>query len=417
MGRTKDLEIVNLNNVFVLTGFPEYTYVIRNNIDHNVKSCIGDRGTHIFLFGSSKNGKTSLWKKYINSEENIEIKITKDTTLDSFINIIVDKLQVYTLVEKMEKKVTSEEIKGSIEGNAIIIKSNVDGTMGSENETSNIYQKMGKQEIDVNKLIECLKPANKIIIIEDFHIASDNFIKSFSHILKALADEKLQMVIVGIDNKVPLVINEREDIKARIKVFNISNFEDENIRDIIELGCNKLNISFSDKMINMIVKESEHKAYIAQAICKNICIIKNIERTLAIKQFFDELNTVEKACKLLAHSEDEVYKNVIHSIASNGTASNKNDTYIWTLKVLEKYKISDRGITNREFYAHIRNLGNSVMKQGSINACIPKLPSILNKADTNIQVFSYRDKRLFITDDFFQFYLRWSDEMKNYCDF
>ncbi len=67
-----------LDSVFVLTGYPEHTYVNRRKIDMVMKSMLGDKGTHIFLVGDTKTGKSSLWKNYIDSNDVIELKITDD---------------------------------------------------------------------------------------------------------------------------------------------------------------------------------------------------------------------------------------------------------------------------------------------------------------------------------------------------
>lgn len=82
----------------------------------NVKSYLGDKGTHIFLYGCSKNGKSSLWKKYIGTSDFLEIKITKDIDVISLFNIIIEKLKVYIHIEMTRTNVLTNEVNGEVAG-------------------------------------------------------------------------------------------------------------------------------------------------------------------------------------------------------------------------------------------------------------------------------------------------------------
>ncbi|KJS15494.1 MAG: hypothetical protein VR69_13055 [Peptococcaceae bacterium BRH_c4b] len=90
------LEASLAEKVFVMTGYPEYTYVEREEIDITMQTALRDKGTHIYLIGESKSGKSSLWAKYLSLEERLEpIIITRQTTIENLYNDIFKRLRSF----------------------------------------------------------------------------------------------------------------------------------------------------------------------------------------------------------------------------------------------------------------------------------------------------------------------------------
>lgn len=399
--------------VFVQTGYPEHTYSKREITDMNFEMSLQDGGTHIYLFGYSKSGKSCMWKNYLKSDDIIEIKVTEEMTKESFFKEVVNKLGVYIETERESETGNESVLSGSVSGKTPIFSAKA----GAEHKSGDIekvkYLKAANPGLTLTTVTDEVTSANKIIIMEDFHIAKSQFVKEISSVLKAFADNKVKVIIVGIENRLSEIYDARNDIKGRIKAYNVSEFKNSDLKEIINKGEKCLNINISEAIKNFLVNESFHKAYVLQALCRILCNLEDVQETLIIKKEISNLDNAKKACEYLAFSEDSTYANTVRVIAQSGRKSNKQQTYLWLLRVLKNYSIGEEGIELKDIFQRIRALGNDEMTQGSVNSCVAYIPNVLEKNKNVINVFKYENKRLYVIDEFFQFYLKWALDLHN----
>ena len=62
------MEFHETSKIYVPVGLPTITFVNRENLERSVKAWEMNRAKHMLIFGPSKSGKTSLWKKYVSKE-------------------------------------------------------------------------------------------------------------------------------------------------------------------------------------------------------------------------------------------------------------------------------------------------------------------------------------------------------------
>ncbi len=397
-----------VDDVFVLTGYPKYTYVERDKIDMSMEAALHDKGTHIYIVGESKFGKSSLWQKHLKSGQYIEpIRINRETNIQSLYNDILNRAQSFILVNTSENETKSETIKVKHKtGIPNLLESQLERELTESEDKNRVHERVGKVCYNINMLIDCLRDYKPRIILEDFHFASDEFVKQFADDLKSLSDEKIQIIIVGVENKIPVLFNERPDLQERILTIEVGHFEDKYLEEIIEKGSDQLNFEVDDIILKFIIKESGNKAYITQNICKHLCMVENI-KDRCIKRFtLENMNSAQQACELVAFKNKPQYEKVVHVIGTKQHGNSTYDTYKWILKYLVNNKVNKLGVKLNELHNGIKALGNMDIPQTSIYACVPRLPKLLDK-DKLKQVFKYENKTLFV-DDSFQFFLRWS---------
>ena len=75
------METYKTKEVFVPVGLPDITFVVREHLDRSVKAWEMNRSKHLLIFGPSKSGKSSLWRKYIGDETVIKIPCNTNKTL------------------------------------------------------------------------------------------------------------------------------------------------------------------------------------------------------------------------------------------------------------------------------------------------------------------------------------------------
>lgn len=395
-------------DVFKQTGFPEYTYAERWRYDAIFKNALKDGGVHIYLYGNSKAGKTSMWKKYIDSEKHIEIKIASEMKLENFYYELLERIDPFYLKDYTEVTGSESKIGGTAEAGFKIAKVGGKAENVDTNSTDTQYERLFKPEIGLTFVTNKAKEAQKVIILEDFQMASDNFIKELASVLKAFADDQVKVIIVGIDNKTSNILNARSDIGNRINTVNLDKFTKEELLDIISKGEGALKIDLSDEVKEFIVGNSFERAYLLQGICRYLCAVEEIEETQRRNKKIEDIESVKKACQLLAIAVEGTYEKSFLNISRAGTNANKNDTYRWILRALrDGLKIGNEGIEAKNIAQKIRELAGD-FNTASIYPC---LKNMISKQD--IGIFRYEDQRLYVDDIMFLFYLRWCDSI---CD-
>ena len=57
------MQSYSLKDVFIPVGVPEITFVKRFELERSIRAWELSGAKHLLIFGPSKSGKTSLWKK------------------------------------------------------------------------------------------------------------------------------------------------------------------------------------------------------------------------------------------------------------------------------------------------------------------------------------------------------------------
>lgn len=399
--------------VFIQTGYPEHTYAMRDKTDMNFEISLRDGGTHIYLFGDSKSGKSSMWKNYLSKKDIIEIKVSKEITKEDFFNEIANKLEMYIETERESTLENQSELSASASGKIPVFTAKAAVKQTEEDNLKSKFLRVANIRLTLTVIVDELTKVDKVIILEDFHIANEIFVNEISSVLKAFADNRIKVILVGIINRLPEIVTAREDIKGRIKAYDVSKFKNTDLKEIINKGEACLNITISDNIKEFLILESCHKAYVLQALCRMLCYVAQIEETMKDKTYIMDFKLAERACELLASSEDATYENTVRVMSQAGRKSNKQQTYLWLLRVLKNFTIGEEGIELKDIYNKIKELGNTEMTQGSVNSCVAYIPNVLESNSNVVNVIKYENKRLYVTDSFFQFYLKWSTEL---CD-
>lgn len=205
-------------------------------------------------------------------------------------------------------------------------------------------------------------------------------------------------------------------IKAANSGLTLTTVTDEVTRAnkiIIMVDFHIANSQFVKEISRFLVNESFHKAYVLQGLCRTLCNLEDVRESSKIKKKISNFDNAKKTFEYLTSSEDSTYANTIRVIAQAGRKSNKQQTYLWLLRVLKNYPIGEEGIELKDIFQRIRELGNAEMTQGSINSCVAHIPLVLETNRNVLNVFKYENKRLYVMDEFFQFYLKWSRDLCN----
>lgn len=139
--------------------------------------------------------------------------------------------------------------------------------------------KLSARKNDDKEFIKMLPEFKGIgtVIIDDFHVLTDDLKASVADYMKVLADEEKEddkILLIGINKAGDSLIKMAADLNNRIDTIRFERNPDEKIEELISKGEDALNISFNTK--KDIIELSKGSFHIAQYLCSEICTLAGI---------------------------------------------------------------------------------------------------------------------------------------------
>lgn len=398
-----------LQEVFVPVGFPENTYVIREDLEIRINAAKINRGKHILIYGPSKSGKSNLWRKYFKKDERVKIPISSTKTIDDIYAEILNELEAFYTSESSEssslKASFLSEVKSSLASFfSARVQASVEATQREEERRVPVAQNV----IAPNLVIKYLKPTNKTVILEDFHYANEQLKKQLSQDLKAFSDEECQFVMISVQHKNTDLVIYNQDLQHRISNIMVGFFNSTELELIINTGCNLLSIEFNEDLKIAIINESMQSAAITQDICQKICLFINVAETLRDRIIIEDIALMEKSCIYIAEDNKSFYETLVKNIAAGGRSNGSTEKYKWFLKMIQRCNIPETGLLNTQVLQLLRDLGHDSIDQTSVTQGLKYLPKLLERRGLP-PVFDYDEdhKTMYLLDKYMKFVFRW----------
>jgi len=261
------------DDVFGISRDLPLNYVSRVNVDNKFVDNL-TREKHLVIFGSSKQGKTSLRKHCLGESDYIIVHCSNKWSLaDLHANILKRAGYEVTLSTKMTSE-GRQKIDARFSAKPLGV--GVDA-QGSKEDVESREVTMGALEIDpadVNDVIAALKQANfdKYIVLEDFHYLPVDTQKDFSVSLKAFHEASgFCFIIVGVwleENRLTVY---NGDLSGRVTAIDADEWKPDELREVVEAGEALLNVVFADSTKRSLIAECEGSVAILQEACHKIC--------------------------------------------------------------------------------------------------------------------------------------------------
>lgn len=272
-----------LNNVFGVKNKLIQSYIERSEVDKKFLNAIKD-GNEVIVYGSSKQGKSSLILKHLKSSEYIKIECSpKMQTIDIYKSIL---RQSHISFTESETRTTSKDeigkINGGLKGKLVVFEASL-GSEASErnNETISKKNNLFSYNLELAQdVIELLKnnQFEKYIILENFHYLSQEVQEKFSFDLRNYQDAGIIFIILGIWREANRLVQFNGDLVDRISEVPVEPWSKDDFFKVIEKGGDLLNVDFTE-VINDIIKESFDSVGVVQELCKKCCENAGVEST------------------------------------------------------------------------------------------------------------------------------------------
>ena len=242
-----------LSDVYGIARDLPLNYEPRKSVDMAfVESLTRDK--HIVVYGSSKQGKTSLRKYNLKDDEYIVVTSSNRWTSLASLHTSILKAAGYTgwsRARSGRRRARSRSpAKGSRASRHPLFakgkaggEGSAEGKRGKQTTTAPLELDPG----DVNDIIAALKQIDfdKFIVLEDFHYLPDDTQRDFAVALKAFHEgSDLSFIVVGVWLDQNRLIQHNGDLTGRVIAVNADAWSADELTAVIEKGEKLLNITF-----------------------------------------------------------------------------------------------------------------------------------------------------------------------------
>ncbi|MCA3278379.1 MAG: hypothetical protein ING10_03810 [Roseomonas sp.] len=256
-------------------------YIEREGVDDKLMDNL-TRDQHIVIFGSSKQGKTSLRKHCLKEDDYITVSCQNNLALRD-LHAAILKAAGYTIKAASSRAADGNaKIEASFEARLELPSlGSVGGKVGAGRDTKVSNTETSKRlELDVgdpNDIIMALEEINfrKFIVLEDFHYLPQETQQSFSYALKAFHEKsdkiKITFIIVAVWREENRLILFNGDLTGRVIPIDADAWNKEQLAELIRQGEILLNCQFGDKFKKGLIDQSLESVYIVQESCNRAC--------------------------------------------------------------------------------------------------------------------------------------------------
>lgn len=269
---------VKATDVYGITRELPMNYVTRSAVDDELVAALS-RDQHLVIYGSSKQGKTSVRKYHLRPNEYIVVTCSNRWTLGTLHSAIL-KQAGYTVTQSETKTATgTNKISASASIAAKLLGKGVEGSLEAGHERSKATEKVETRleldPFDVNDIITALTEIDfrGWIVLEDFHYLPEETQKDFAVALKAFHEtSSLTFIIVGVWLQENRIVQFNGDLSGRVSTINADVWHEEELREAIRVGEQHLNVEFSDGFVSSLVSSCFDNIYVVQEVCLQACL-------------------------------------------------------------------------------------------------------------------------------------------------
>lgn len=410
-------KIYETNEVYgIARGIP-LNYVQRQEVDEKLKENL-NKSRHVVIYGSSKQGKTSLKKHCLHLDDYINIQCANRWELANIHSAIL-KAAGYQIEQSVKKTASGKhKITASFEGQASLLtivkgKASTSGEAEQEKSTEITQKNLELDPEDVNDVIIALKEINfkKYIVLEDFHYLSTETQRDFAVALKAFHEgSKLCFIIIGVWLEENRLIVYNGDLTGRVIAVDADKWTRDELLSVIDKGATLLNIQFSNEFKETLIRESHDSVYIVQEVCAKVCRDARVEKTQKQKRNIGNHLDVIELIKVVVNQQNGRYTSFINQF-SEGFQDTRLEMYRWVLYAILKVdsKELQQGLSYtkiREILQHNHPQGKS-LNPGNLTQALQSTASLQVKKDIKPIILDYdlTNKRLNVVDRWFFIWL------------
>ena len=325
------LEVIHKSaDVYGISRELPLNYVTRKDVDEALIENL-TRDKHLVIYGSSKQGKTSLRKHCLSESDYIVVHCSNKWSLDE-LHAAILKCAGYELTQSTTKTETGKSkilatLKAKLWGIGVEA-----GAEKAKEITDTVTTKpIELDPSDVNDVIKALTGFDRYIVLEDFHYLPVEAQRDFAVALKAFHEQsKLCFIVVGVWLEESRLTVYNGDLTGRIFAINADKWQRNELLEVINSGEVLLNITFTEPFKNTLVDNCLNSVYIVQEACYQACRIAGVNETVEVPVSIGDGIDISKLIKEVVNQQTGRYNSFITQFAA-GFQDTTLEMYKWLL--------------------------------------------------------------------------------------
>ncbi len=343
-------DAIKTERVFGISNAYIDSYVDRTDVDELFKDGLNS-DKHIIVYGSSKQGKSSLIRQHVLDDMKVSVDCTPRTTLVDIYKSVLRQLHVE--LEETRTSETGNEVSanagakfklkipffGETEANADIGTKNQNGiSVQFKNIESNLALAQ-----DVTEVIKDCNFKGRIII-ENFHYLPLHIQKELSFDLRTFEDNNILFVILGIWRERNRLTQYNGDLIDRLIEIPVEPWSNEDFLKVIKEGEPILNASF-ELLYKRITEIANGSIGVLQELCKHTCLKANVRETNFSDTIILQNNHLDEAINVKVRDYSSRHMRCLEDFIS-GDETKLNLPFYFIQAVLEAdLELYSRGIS------------------------------------------------------------------------
>lgn len=344
------------------------SYIERDSVDDKFKKALDD-GNEVIVYGSSKQGKTSLILRHLKEDDYIKVECSPKTRSVDIYKSILRQSNI-TYVESVSNENASEHGGKVSAGFKIKIP-----FLGDTNASAELSDKKSDKVIQITNYIEynlelaqdvseLLKKFNiqKYIVIENFHYLELSVQETLAFDLRVFQDHHLIFIILGIWREANRLVQFNGDLLDRVTEVPVEPWSSADFERVIEKGQELLNVDFSI-VKDQLISDSFDSVGVVQEICKQCCMNAGVDETSANRVIITQAN-LDDALKTKANDYGvrhirnfEAFVDVISRTSSkSGKTSLAYPYYFIKLLLTQNFENIEKGLKRTFLLDEIRKI-------------------------------------------------------------
>lgn len=271
-------------DVFGVSNERVESYIERSEVDDMFKNGLL-QNKHVIVFGSSKQGKTSLTNRHIKEDALVRINCVPESRPIDIYKSLLRQLAIEFEEEKSSQTMIGFEGKGGVKAKVKIpFVAETEAATGGQIERAQTTATVTKTieynlELpqDISEILVKIK-FDKRIVLENFHYLSEATQRDLSFHLRIFEDYNVLFVILGIWRENNRLAQYNGDLQDRLIEVPVEPWKHEDFKRVIKEGEPLLNVSFHE-VIDRLISESFDSIGVFQELCKESCLAAGVNKT------------------------------------------------------------------------------------------------------------------------------------------
>ena len=275
-------EVVHkVGDVFGISRELPLNYQTRGSADDVLLDSL-TRDKHLVIYGSSKQGKTSLRKNCLQEDDYIAVHCSNKWQLHELHSAVLKRAGFVVTQSTTKTAAGKQKIVAKAQGILFGVGIEGGGEAERQRSTEETTTPLELDPEDVNDVIGALNHIsfNKFIVLEDFHYLPVETQKDFAVALKAFHENSPYcFIIIGVwleENRLTVY---NGDLTGRVLSVNADQWTKTELDQVISSGEALLNVSFHETFRRDLLDGCSDSVFVVQEVCYRCCTSEQIYET------------------------------------------------------------------------------------------------------------------------------------------